>query len=227
MNLRCVALLCLLTVSGCKATEAPNSGFIERADQLASHDSKPFHGWWANRDADWGSLTEVHVPLVDLTHLGTSWENLIHFAKFSNQEEGARQIARYMQKYMLAAFRDDPDKRFKVVNTPGPKTLVLELSLVELVATRSVLNLAGYVVVGLPVDWGTTAFEGRARLGPGGPVIAKFKDREHGQPAIFSMADFFWYAHAKHSIDAWAEQLVGSLKGEDVDDTLPFTLRPW
>ena len=99
---------------------------------------------------------------------------------------------------------------------------MLELALTELVPTRTVLNLAGYVILGIPVDWGTTAIEGRARAGKAGPAIAKFKDREHGQAALVSVADVFWYAHAKHTMDAWAEKRQFAMKAERMVCSTPW-----
>jgi hypothetical protein len=107
--------------------------------------------------------------------------------------------------------------------------LSVELAIVEVVPTKVWLNAIGYIAIGA-LSSGTTAFEGRLRDGKTNEVIAEFKDREHGQIDIVSIADLTWYKHSEHTLRIWSEQIAHlcyRAPDEAISPMSTVTLRPW
>lgn len=217
-------------LAGCKAAPEPDSGFIKDPEQMQANKDMPFNAIWLENDLNWANYTEILIRPVDTTHLEKmSWWDKASIANESiTPQEEAEVLASYMQEEMIKAYTDDPKHYFTVVDTAGPKTLILELALVEVVPTKVWLNTIGYVILGA-LDFGSTAMEGRLKNHEN-KIIAKFKDREHGQMAIVSVADLQWYSHSHHTINHWSEKLVAitdSTPGEEISADWTVTLRPW
>jgi len=245
MKLLTTALTSSLLVLGiaCRAEPAPDSGFIENPEQMKADDNMPFNAVWFSPDLKWGKYNKIVIAPVDTTHLEKMdwWDKASLADAVESPEEEVVVLAKYMKEQLTDDFKNDPKKHFTVIEpssseTPGGtpsnidgQTLILETALVEVVPTKVWLNAISYIVVGA-IDLGTAAMEGRFRDGATGEVIGKFKDREHGQMSLVSVADLQWYSHAHHIIDHWSEQLVeitDSHPGEIIEANYTVTLRPW
>ena len=123
------------------------------------------------------------------------------------------------------AATDDPKKHFRIVDRPGPGTLVLEVAIVQLVPSKSELQAFSYVpgvgLIGTGVmvagssltgsedqGKGVIAMEGRTREGGTGEIVWMFADREHPPTAVVDLKALFWWEPAKPICDAWAREFI-------------------
>ncbi len=229
----CVIYLTILIVAmfilvGCKAAPAPPAGFIQNHQIMTEDGKSPFHRVWYDPNTNWEEYTRILVAPVNTYYLTKAdWWQSATFA--ADRRKDSQRIADYMWTKVCDSFNSDPDKRFKPTYLPGPRTLILEMALVQLVPTKVWLNAAG-MVFAVTIDQGTVAMEARVRDGATGNVIATFADREHGKSSLVSVANLTWYSHAEHIIDDWAAQMVEVIKTggiEHVEDSPAFTLQPW
>jgi hypothetical protein len=223
-----VLIVVMVILVGCKATPAPPAGFIQNHEIMVEDQKSPFHRVWYDRDADWEGYTQILVAAVNTDYLPKAdwWEGITLAV---DRQKDSQQIANYMQTKVAEAFESDPNERFHLVDSTGPRTLVLEMALVQLVPTKVWLNAAG-MIFAVTIDHGTVAMEARVCDGATGNVIATFADREHGKSSLVSVANLMWYSHAEHIIDDWAAQMVQVIKTsgtEHIEDSPAFTLQPW
>lgn len=233
-----VIAVAFLTLTGCamKAGPAKPAGFIP-ADQMTKLKDLPFHKAWLKPGADFSRYTEVAIAPVNTEHLAKMdwWQGL---ERQSSVQADAAKLAKYAQSAFQAAFRNDPKRRFTVVETAGPKTLMWEVALIEVVPSKVVLNMMSYApLVGTGAGVirklgakSTVAFEARVRDGATGEILALFADREGEKSAPVNIKDLTWYGHAESILQEWARQFVAVASrkpDEAVQDSAFFTLKPW
>jgi hypothetical protein len=225
---------------GCKAKPAPDSGFLDQPEKMAKQARFPFHRAYWDHKYDAGHYTELLVQPVNTRYMLEQdfWQKAN--IRSDRLAEDTLDIANYMRSALVKAALDDPNRRFRIVETPGPRTLVLEMALVELVPNKIALGALGIaslaappaagVATGIISGKGSVAMEGRIRDGATGQVIGMFADREEGATAPVDLGSLTWYHHAHTIIDTWATQLIelaNTPKDHIVKDSDPFTLRPW
>lgn len=236
------ALMALAALSGCKAKEAPDSGFLQDSHKMAPNEAVPFHRIYWNRSYDLKSYTEVMIAPVNIDYVMAQnvWEKAT-LANVSKEQirKDLLDMATYTRQSFINAMQNDPQKRFKVVQTAGPRTLILETALIQLVPSKAVLNAVGYVTwipgavsaVGSAATGsedsgkGVVAIEGRIRDGRTGEVIGMFADRESPAKALVDIKAVDWWAPAKSIVDQWALQLVALANrgpGQKVKDSSAF-----
>ncbi|MGA1980232.1 MAG: DUF3313 family protein [Sedimentisphaerales bacterium] len=242
-----ICLLAGLTLAGCKAGEAPNSGFNPNPELMSKDANVPFQRTYWNNKFDPNAYHEIFIAPVNTDYLaaGSSWEsfNLANFDKERFKKDIAA-LADYTQKSFTKAFREDPNHLYKVVDVPGPNTLLLELALVQVVPSGAVFGVVG-CVSGIPaavgmaagaasksqdVGKGVVAIEGHFRDGRTGEIIGMFADCEHPKSAILDLKAIDWWAPAKAIIDEWSQQLVAVANrppGTAVKDSPAFELLVW
>jgi hypothetical protein len=220
-----------LSVVGCKAAPAADSGFLATSGgPMRPEECAPFHRVWYDRSAPWAEYDRLVVEPVDTACLAPrgAWDQVSVASLVGDPAEDAVETAAYLRE---AVRREAAaaEGGLQLAEAAGPRTLLLELAVVELVPTKVWLNLLAYAALWTGVDRGSVAIEARLRDATTGAVVATLADRERGPVAPFSLADLTWYAHARNICDDWAAQLVASLNapGADVPDTWPVTLRPW
>jgi hypothetical protein len=159
-------------------------------------------------------------------------------------EQDVQKLAQHTQEAIKKAFREDAKKRFHVVDsvTTQPDLLLLEVALTEVVPSKVALNAMGYVpfgigmsiqaVRGMAEDRSTVAIEVRGRDAATKEIVFMLADREAQQIDPVGVKGLTWYSHAFGIIDTWANQLVrvanrDRAAGEVIEDTEPFTLKPW
>jgi hypothetical protein len=154
------------------------------------------------------------------------------------KREELREIGRYMTDRVRTVFKEYPNHPMKLVDVAGPHTLILELSLSEVIPTNVLLNVAGtagglFVPGGGAVNIlaaGSVAMEARVIDGATGKELVEFKDREADKVAPFTFKDFQKYAHIRKAIDEWATEiaeLAATPYEHKVDGGSPFTLNPF
>lgn len=214
---------------GCRASAAPDAGFIDRPELMHEDDKLPFDAVWFKDGVDLAKFKTVYVAPIDTTHLiAQDWWDKANIAP-GDQKQQADELAEFMRNEVKQQFVDDDENRYQVVDTPGKDSLIVELAIVEVVPTKVWLNAIGYVLLG-PLDQGVTAFEGRFKDGETQEVIAEFKDREFGQMDIVSVADLQWNRHSRHTCEIWGDQLEEVMyrkPDQAVARMSTVTLRPW
>ena len=234
LNLRNIIFpMCVAVAStsllGCRATAAPDAGFLDKPQLLQQNDKLPFDDTWLKSDVNLLGYKKVYVAPVDTTHLlKLSWWERAAIAP-GDQQQWAKDLAQYYRDKMVAQFSDDDPNNYQVVDTPDDETLIMELAIVEVVPTKVWLNAIGYATIGA-LDQGATAFEGRFRDRKTKEVIAEFKDREFGQLDLVSVRDLEWDGHSRHTIRAWSddlEQICYLQPGQAIAPVSTVTLLPW
>ncbi len=216
-------------MAGCRASMAPDAGFVPRPELLHPDKNLPFDAVWLQDGVELNSYKKVYVAPIDTTHLlRLEWWDRVNMAP-GDQKQQADELAGFFRDAVTKAFQSDDGKRFEVVDAPQSDALLIELAVVEVVPTKVWLNALAYVVAG-SLSQGTTAFEGRFRDGKTQRVIAEFKDREFGQLDLVSINDLTWYRHSKHTIRVWSDDLVkicNRAPNEVVAPMSTVTLKPW
>jgi hypothetical protein len=252
----CAALLTVL--AACASTEkmeekvlaaspAPDSGFLENADKMAPHPERaPFDRTWWAPDFSWGHYTKMYVSAVDTHHLLSMsiWEQIN--IRSIDVKQDISDIALEFHQDVEKAFQNDPAHHFEILQDPkfiDDKTIVIQLALVELVPNKAALGVLGTaawaapLAIGVPVgtlaafaDQGSISFEGRARDGGTGEVVAMCADREIGPMRVVDFRSMTWYGSAHEIIGQWADQLVelaNTPRDVQVKHSAYFTLMPW
>jgi hypothetical protein len=218
-------LVAALLLQGCHAKEAPTSAFIEKPELMTRDATLPFNKAYWNKQYDSKQFTEITVAPVNTNYVMAQnfWEQANVAGVDKNKlKQDVQMLADYTRQSMIKAFTNDPQHRFKVVDTPGPNTLILELALTQVVPSKAALNAIGYVTwiptavaaAGSTVTEsqdmgkGVVAIEGRIRHGGNGEIIGMFQDRQNPPTAIVDIKALNWWAPAKQIVDGWASELV-------------------
>jgi len=235
-----------VSISACstlKADEAPDAGYIEDSDRMEERrDRFPFHKVWLSdySQKHYDKFTEIMVAPVNTDYLlQNDWLEELTLASMQSVRDDTKGIAEYMRTRFVEELQQSEKTGLKVVDKAGPKTVILEMAIVELVPTKAWLNTAGaaagFFVPGAGTaaglaSSGSVAIEGRMRDAGTGEIITTFKDREKDQASPVGIQGYTWYYHSKNNIDDWAEQFVELIETEpddEVRDSNPFTLRSW
>jgi hypothetical protein len=226
----CCTLLALL---GCRAKPAPDAGFLQDTQLMKKDKQIPYNRVYLAEPVNpMSKYTEIYVAPVDISHLlpqNNIWEWLSTAYVFPEDvKKNHRQLAEYAREAFIKAIQKDPSKRFTVVDTPGPKTLILEMSLVQMIPAKPALNIATYISwIPLAVELvapivlnseeageGVIAVEARLRDGGTGQTVGMFADRERPAIAFVNFPSFLWWEGLKRMIDGWARQFVEMMDGK-------------
>lgn len=229
---------------GCKTAPAPDSGFLENPEKMTSQTERfPFDRVWVKPGVQKEDYDYIVIAPVNTQYLldNTGW-------KAANPgnislEKSASELAQYTEEEFREAFQNDTRPGVVLASNRGPRTLVLELAIVELVpskATLGALRLAAPVFgpAGIAVGAGSAAaagrpsvaIEGRLKNGVTGETLFMFADRQEAQMRIIDLKAVTWWGHAKDIIKYWADecvQLAKTPKDYQVKDRGMFTLKPW
>jgi len=236
------ALAASLFIAACKTAPAPDSGFLANPERMAEHRERaPFDRVWVKPGFSKSAYTALIVSEVDTRFLleNSGWAAANPASE--TLDKSARALARLTRDTFLKAFRDDPKRRFEIALRPGIGVAVLDLAIVELVPSKSVIAALGLVAplarapalaVGSKAAGGNpcVAIEGRLRDSVTGEVLAMFADREEPPFRIIDAKAVTWYGDAQDSISSWAKQLVelgNTPSSHKVADAPNFTLSPW
>jgi hypothetical protein len=245
--------LCIGLLSGCSTVQkgsndvkamtiepAPNAGFIEQPDQQTKNAELPFQKVWIKPGFEKSDYWELVVAPVNTQYmLKMDWLHGMSSASwFGDVKKDIEELAVYFHDQVVKDFKADPNQRFQVIDSPAQHkqpALRLELALVEIDPSTSVLHAAGWAVPGGSTAAGAVnqrraAFEGRLRDLQTGEIVATFADRNMADIGPIDLTRMTWYGPAKGIIDQWAKQFVqiaNRKPGEVVTDPTAFTLRPF
>jgi len=191
----------------------------------------PFNRVWRNPDpAAWQRVcgfNRIVILPVDISHLRASPRL---------PAKDSCEMAAYMRNEFQNAFARDGFHH--VMARPGPRTLELELALVELQPTNVPGNVlltgAGVVapganVVGQAVTHGKIAFEAKLRNAETGELLAQYSDREFDKLSAASLRDYSPYGHGRKAVQDWAlqmQRLASTPPSVKVPGAMRVTLNP-
>ena len=234
---------------GCKTAPAPDTGFLQEPERMTPQRERfPFDRVWVKPGVQKEDYDYLVISPVNTQYLmdNTGWKA----ANPGNVdlENSAIEMAEYTEETFREAFRKDKMPGVQLTNQPGPRTVVLELAIVELVPSKAALGALGLMApvagvagqtavaagtaVGAKAAGGrpSVAIEGRLKDGVTGETLFMFADREEAQFRIIDLKAVTWWGHAKDIIKDWADQcvqLAKTPKDYQVKDRASFTLSPW
>jgi len=248
-----VALVSLILLPfGCRAKPAPDAGFLQQSALMKAEKNVPYNRIYVNPKYSDKSYTEIYVAPVNTDYVMAEnvWEKAT-VANFSDADvkKNIGLLAEYQRNAFIKACQKDPNKKFKVVDKPGPNTLILESAIVQLVPSKAELQALGLVpffflgAITTGVEYGASsathsedqgkgviAIEARTRDGATGEVVSMFADREHPPTAVLDVKSLFWWEPAKPICDGWAKQFVeleNHRKGKKIEEIPNFQLLVW
>jgi len=219
-----------------------NTDFVEES-MMRPRGDLPFNRVWKASKVKNSDYSEIYIAPVNTEYLRqTSWWNKSNVVEIQDDID---ELAFKMRSKIRKAFWDSSTNRFRPVFKPGPKTLVLELAITELVPNKAglkiLLSAAGPASGLLAVSFASgaikhvglkssIAMEVRIRDGGDGAIVAMYADREQEKGSIVNVRNYTWYGQIELIMDEWADQLVKVLnKGprDIIVDTPTFSLKPW
>lgn len=238
-------LISVCLVSGCstlRAGPAEDSGFLGEPEKMSEQSERyPFNAVWVSEGYKSTKATydKIIVRPVDTSYLLKTGD--WHHIKSQPRDriiQDAQGIAADIEQSIKDSFGEEVSGQINLTEDAGPRTLILETALVELVPTDLARNAAGdilgfYVLGGSLLSagsGGSTAIEGRFLDAETNDVLWMFKDREVDQIAPIDLAGLTPYRHIENTIDDWANEIVELLNtpmDHKVTHKLPFTLLPW
>lgn len=181
-------------------------------------------------------FTTVYVAPVSVARLKAQdwWRSQGAKTKSEIQVDAIR-LGLYLNDALENAIRAQPGARLRLVNLPGPGTLIVETAITELVPAKAFWNsaasAAGFVVPGAGLlgmaGKGAITIEGRLRDGGTGAVLATFRDRETDQAALLNLASYTWYHGSQRNIDEFAgktAEVLNAPADRVVKNSLPLKL---
>lgn len=238
---------CATTNKVLKASPAPDSGFLENADQMSEHRERaPFHRVWVDPSYSADHYQSIVVERVNTDHAlaQSTWAKAnVRNLMPKDVKDDLTMIAGEFREAVIRKFHDSQPNRFAIVDAPQGDSVIFELAITQLVPGKAFLGTVGLAAwaapapVGVPVGMaaafaqsGWTAIEGRVRDAKTGKVMAMFADREQSKTRVVDVQALTWYGHARESMDDWADQFVllaNTPKDVKVEDSSAFTLMPW
>ncbi len=215
-----------------KARPAADAGFLPHAEWLTEQrDRFPFHKVWRKPGGDRNRFTELLVRpvntqfLFEMPWIQQAGGSGINFAK------DIQRVAVFCTNKLKEAFNNDPNHRLKVVQSISPKTVVLEMAIVEILPTKDIYEKLGLSSLGTgTIGQGSIAFEARVRDGKTNEILAMMADRELGKTNTATPGGITWYSHTDSVIEEWARQFVELMNtplDHQVKDSAPFQLSIW
>jgi hypothetical protein len=234
-------LLISTMLIGCRAAPAPSVGFADPTILKTSDPTVPFDRFWHKPGVEWKNYNKIYIADVNTSYMlkMTKWQE---GERKEDIEKDVKMLATYTRNSLVKAFREDPNHRFQVVDSPttDPHALVFEMALIEVVPSKVLLNVLGYapfyvgtaisVVRGAAKDKSSAAFESRTRDAATGEILILAADRESEQYAPVDLRGLTWYSDIDGIIDEWSKQFVhvaNQKPGEKIKASDTFRLLPW
>jgi hypothetical protein len=229
-----LATLGLLVLTGCSTLNfmGPGASNTSRAQFLDEVWVAPSVRGRAASDL----FTSVYVAPVSVERLkAQDWWRSQGAKTQSEIQVDAIRLGLYLNDALENAVRAQPGTRLRLVNLPGPGTLIVETAITELVPAKAFWNTAasaaGFVVPGAGLlgmaGKGAITIEGRLRDGGTGAVLATFRDRETDQAALLNLASYTWYHGSQRNIDEFAgktAEVLNAPADRVVKSSLPIKL---
>ncbi len=228
---------CASSSNGLKAKTVPTSAFIQNPGKLKAHRGRaPFNLWWENPafEAKRGNYNALYIPPVTTAYLRPVDRPLVTALEGPKAtDRPVASTAALLRNDFIAALKA-PGSRLAAATGKGPRTMTLELALIEMNPTNVVGNVARYGAPGgsalAPATKGNIAIEGKVRDSVTGELFYEFADNEQDKFSVVSLRDLSSYGHARTSIKEWAKQFAEILRtprSHKVEDSSPVTMNPF
>ncbi len=203
-------------LAGC-ATDRPAGANTSRAQFVDSVEVTKAGAARVQNKAPSTTYSEVLVTAVSSPRLRQmSWWDLQNPQTKEQLKADCARVAAYMKSSFEKAIAAYPGNRFRVVQKASPKTLRLDLSLVELnpakVFWNTAASAAGFVIPGAGLATvfgnGSIGLEGQMRDGRKGEVLVRFKHRETDKFALINVGQYTWYHGSEGNIDDLARKMA-------------------
>ena len=135
-----------------------------------------------------------------------------------DQSHGALQAAAYAQRSLKNAVEQSPSHKYRIVDRPGPHTIVVQMAITALAPNRIGVGAADYAgpVLGDPAALTATKLPGRGwiemqtefRVGTSGEVMAVLSDARAPDVPVATPALLKPYAFTDAIIDLWSRAIV-------------------
>ena len=207
-------------IIGCGAIRPPpaNSTLFHSTELKPVPQRIDFDGvWYANR-MDFamrkGGYTKILIKPVNIyPAMETFQKQETDDTVIENRWEEYNEVARYAEMQFKSAITKYPNHPLKVVDQPGPNTLILELALIELKPIDPLYNAAasvgGFFVTGggliKVLNTSGATIEGQLWDATKSEELVEFRDRKTQKVSPLSIHDFQQYGHVREAIDDWAE----------------------
>ena len=216
--------LCFLFLMSCQTRQAPTTSFLQNTYRL--EDGKFFQKEWSDPTysiEDFDKIAIAPISTTFLRNLGW-WDKKNTSTYTEDRPDGpgpgfrpggnvsmGKQMTRYFEEQMAAAFQTTKNSRFKLVDygSIDNKTIVLTLALVEIVPIKKYLPGAQLLGDG-SLRGGTIAIEGQIKQGKTNKTLAMFKDRKVNAKDIDYLdgTQASFYDFAKPIIKNWSSLFV-------------------
>ena len=222
-----------------KAPPAPGAGFVPMY-QLANNPKLPFDKAWIEPGVDWPRYRTLYIAPVNTDYLMRAnwWQEGLRADQI---RQDVQNMALFMRTQFITAFQNDIHRRVRVVMSPEPGSLTLEIAITELVPSKVWLNIVkvagpyGSGLAAAALERGveaqsTVAFEARVKDTDTGQTLAMFADRQYATARPIDLKGFTWYGNAEDIVREWAEESVAVANrrpGETIRPASTFSLKPW
>lgn len=207
-------------------------------------DKSPFLRTWSGATAAQREIsakrTDIYIAKVRTQYLRPiSKEMAARQHRRWSKERPVNSIATGIRNEFTKAFQNSSNPHYRVVNSPTPESVTLEISLLELDPTSvsgNALKKGASMAVG-PLagligtfTGGAIAIEGRLIDTTEKWSLFEFADREKDKMTFWTLRDFKPYGHSDEAIKEWASQFEETTRNPDwreMGDARIWTLRPW
>ena len=220
----------MLLLVGCTTNPVKDTGFLDNPEKMTKKEGIPVQRVWKDPQtsiADYDNILIKPIFTKKMLENSTLEKANIH-TWLSNENKNVAEFAKYMKNAFKEAVKKS--KRFNLVTKPGPRTMILELSLVKVVPGKPILgaiaNLSNLTPIGFLISplkmtanaasdsptQSSVAIEGRILDAQTGNAIAMFADRRKERTAFFNTKDFRPYGNPEQIADEWADDFIRILE---------------
>jgi hypothetical protein len=218
--------------SACTSAPPPSaselSRFLEHAGEMREQRSRaPFRLVWTIDRAQFDAL-KLSFDKIQVLPVTTAYLESTDQGRLPTPEE-IHEIAAYTREAFIDELKNNQKSKLTLVDSPGPKTFILEIALLRLEPTNNKLNtgqnLAGLFVPGAillsaaanlaggavthEIAKGFIAIAMKVRNGENSQLLAEAYDQREDRAALLVNAqDFFRYGNAREHIRDWAREFV-------------------
>jgi hypothetical protein len=224
---------------------AEPSRFLDPTHQMREMGTKsPFHRAYSNPVPEQLEISakrsEIYIAPVETLYLrpiGTKLAGAQY--RLLKKDRPVSRITDEIRREFIEAFEESSEPRYRIVYTPTPDSVTLQLALVELdpsSVTGNIVRKGASVVLtpaaalGSVFTNGKIAIEGRLIDSTEKWSLFEFRDREKDKITFWTLRDFKPYGHSKVAIREWARQFEETTRNpewKEMGDARLWTIAPW
>jgi hypothetical protein len=222
-----VLFLCAFSLTACAAKQrvtSINNVFLEDVDISSTRPNLPFEHAWVSPNYSKSEFKGVYIKPIRIDLLPPNEWNKSASAFVRSEEEfreKARDIAEYFRGELVEKTRSSSKQRLRVVNSPSPDSLVIEIAITELELAHPVAR-AGSLVAPVPgtgaaiaaISDPHVAFAARITDGASGRLLATAADRKFAPLRIIDLNKLTVSSSAREVCALWSDTMAAALQGD-------------